>query len=145
MGDGESQIFNILFSLAYTAHLKYLHLHEIGWSMYEILLKFPPPVGEGLQTIELLDKCLNKFHISIATLTMQQEWIPDIPCSVPEIPCSICLQLSPLKITQQCFLHLLSTFLRLSFQQPTIIMYFQLLLHLSAFYYSLLLILSSNF
>lgn len=40
-------------------HLQSLYLYEaIGLSIYEILLKFHPSVGEGLQTIQLLDKCL---------------------------------------------------------------------------------------
>lgn len=79
-------------------------------------------------------------NLPIATLTLQQEWIPEMPCSIPENLCSIC----------SC--HLLkwpnSTFLICCplpsdcFQQPTITRHFQLqlLLHLSTFYYSLILL-----
>lgn len=52
-------------------HLQSLHLHEsTEWSVYEVFLKSPPLVEEGLQTIELLDKslCLNKFICSYSYL-----------------------------------------------------------------------------
>lgn len=86
-----------------------------------------------------------RINLSIATLTLQQkkEWILEILSSIPEIPYSFCLQLPSLKITQQCFSHLLHTFLRL-FSTAHHHHAFPLL-HLSAFRYFLLLILSSTF
>lgn len=58
-------------------HLQSLHLHEsTEWSVYEVFLKSPPLVEEGLQTIELLDTSV-WINLSVATLTLQQkeEWV----------------------------------------------------------------------